>query len=133
MAQRTRRPEPRRVPEPDAEYFDRVSKFKEDLGAIGVRDVIWKHITTGPTAKIDDEAYFTLRYRVAKQFGIHPSSVVIVGSCKLGFALKFKGEGPTRARYEPAGDRNDVDVAVVSKSLFDSLWDTTFELIQRKW
>jgi hypothetical protein len=133
MSPRPRRPESKRVPEPDVAYHERLARFKSDLGRIGVRDVIWKHITTGPSAKIDDEAYFTLRHRVAAQFGIHPSSVIIVGSCKLGFALKFKGEGPARARYEPAGDRNDVDVAVVSRSLFDSLWDTTFELIQRKW
>jgi len=133
MAPRRRRPEPRRVPEPDAAYHERLARFKGDLDKIGVRDVIWKHITTGPTAKINDDAYFELRHRIAQRFALHPSSVIIVGSCKLGFALKPKGEGPGRARYEPAGDRNDVDVAIVSQSLFDSLWDTTFELIQRKW
>jgi hypothetical protein len=133
MVRRNRKPEPRRVPEPDAEYFERLSVFKGDLGKISVRDVIWKHITTGATAKIDEGVYFALRHRVAERFNLHPISVIVVGSCKLGFALKIKGEGPGRARYEPAGDRNDVDVAVVSQALFDSLWDKTFELIQRKW
>ena len=133
MSPRRRRPELRRVPEPDAAYHERLARFKKDLSAIGVKDVIWKHITTGPTAKIDDDAYFELRHRIAQRFALHPSSVVIVGSCKLGFALKIKGDGPNRARYEPAGDRNDVDVAIVSQSLFDSIWDTTFDLLQRKW
>ena len=43
MVKRPRKPESRPVPEPDEDYRVRLARFKEDLGAIGVRDVIWAY------------------------------------------------------------------------------------------
>jgi hypothetical protein len=127
MARRTRVPESH----PDLAHEARVAAFREDLLTVSMRDMIWKHITTGDPVMLEREQYFTLRQRISHRYGIHPSSVVLVGSCRLGFCLKQKGEGPNRSRYRPAGPRSDVDVAVISQDLFDQMWDTTFDLVRR--
>lgn len=115
-----------------------VSAFKSDLimrgdGAAVIRNVIQKHITTGDPVAITQQQYFELRRRVAVEFELHPSAVVLVGSCRLGFALKKKP--PSNRRFEPCGPSSDLDVAVVSAELFDHFWDAVFECVwrQRDW
>ncbi len=107
----------------------RVVSFKRDLQEQRIKDVIRKHITTGDPAVIPGDVYFELRRRVADQFVLHPSEVVLVGSCRLGFSLKPKGKN--RERYNPAGPTSDVDLAIVSPGLFDSYWDRVFDLVRR--
>lgn len=98
-------------------------------------DFIRKYITTGQPVAIDSETYYTIRRRVSQQFGVHPSSVVLVGSCKLGFALKRKGHGEHRIRYASVTPVSDVDVAVVSETLFDQIWEAVFSRVHpnRDW
>ena len=107
----------------------RVVSFKRDLQGQHIKDVIRKHITTGDPAVIPGDVYFELRRRVADQFVLHPSEVVLVGSCRLGFSLKPKGKN--RERYNPARPTSDVDLAIVSSGLFDSYWDRVFDLVRR--
>jgi len=116
---------------PETKSDPRVSMFLDDLERISTRDIIWKYITTGDPVMISREAYFDLRHKILLKFNLHPSSIVLVGSCKLGFSLKEKGHGPMRSRFQLAGDRNDVDVAVISQPLFDHLWDATFDLARK--
>jgi hypothetical protein len=108
-----------------------VQRFRDDLAAVPVSDVIRKHITTGEPVGLSSETYFSLRKRVAEQFAVHPSAVVLVGSCRLGFSLKHKGG----KRYRPMSRSADVDVAVVSDRLFDAYWNQVFEAVQddRHW
>jgi len=96
-------------------------------------DFIRKHIVTGDPVVINRDVYFELRRRIATEFRVHPSSVVLVGSCKLGFTLKQKGphQGAKR-RYTAATSASDVDVAVVSEDLFDELWDAVFRAVYPK-
>lgn len=73
----------------DAQELERrVIAFKLDLGQMETIDVIRKHITTGGPAVFADAAYYDLRNEVAHHFDLHPSSVVIVGSCRVGFSIK---------------------------------------------
>jgi hypothetical protein len=96
-------------------------------------DLIRKHITTGDPRVLSPDVYFELRRRISARFGIHPSSVVLAGSCKLGFSLKPKGphNGPRR-RFVAVSPASDVDVAVVSQKIFDELWDAVFASVYPK-
>ena len=105
-----------------ATHQDRVVTFKSDLNSRGLRDVVRKHITTGDPVVIDRETYYELRREVALEFNIHPNSVVLVGSCRMGFSLK-----PER-RYEPIRAGSDVDVTIISAGLFDFYWDKVFDV-----
>jgi hypothetical protein len=110
----------------------RVAAFQAELAEISgpVTNFIRKHITTGTTVGITDAAYFELRRQIAERYRIHPSAIVVVGSMKLGFSLKAKSKqhGVAGVRFLPFDGDSDVDVAVVSTSLFDSLWDEFFRL-----
>jgi hypothetical protein len=110
----------------------RISKFKADLASPtkDVSEIIRRHITTGDPAILDGDVYFELRRQIAQHFVLHPSSVVLVGSCRLGFSLKLKGKEP-RSRYHHCKSSSDVDIAVVSTPLFDSYWDNVFGVVQK--
>jgi hypothetical protein len=110
-------------------HGSRVVLFKRDLQHQPIKDIIRKHITTGDPAVIPRDVYFDLRRRVADRFDLHPSEVVLVGSCRLGFRLKRKGRNGER--YTPVQLTSDVDVAIVSARLFDSYWDRVFDLVRR--
>lgn len=106
----------------DPEHNARVLSFREDVAKEDIHDVIQKHITTGDPVAIPVSTYFTLRLMIAKKFQLHPSSVILVGSCRTGFSLK-----PDK-RYRPVGPDSDVDIAIVSSDLFDAYWDRVFDL-----
>jgi hypothetical protein len=120
---------PERRASTDRLYLQRVESFKSDLQSNVVLDVIQKHITTGDPAIIAGDIYFELRRRVAQKFALHPSEIVLVGSCRLGFSLKPKGKTPER--YKPARPTSDIDLAIVSPGRFDSYWDRVFYLVRK--
>ena len=107
-----------------AAHEDRVTAFKKDLYVRDLRDIVRKHITTGDPVVIRPDTYYELRRDVASKFNIHPNSVVLVGSCRLGFSLK-----PER-RYQPIQASFDVDVTIISAALFDFYWDRVFDVWQ---
>jgi hypothetical protein len=120
-------PNPRSPPDPT--HLHRVEAFKSDLKATIPINVIQKHITTGDPAIIPGDVYFELRRRVAENFHLHPSEVVLVGSCRLGFTLKRNRK--TNERYRPARPTSDVDLAIVSSGQFDSYWDRVFFMVRK--
>ncbi len=70
-----------------------------------------------------DRAY--IRSDLAGAFGIDTSEIElwIVGSAKLGFSLREKRQdGVTLPRYRPFGPLSDIDVAIVSPTMFRILW-----------
>lgn len=98
----------------------RVREFQSDLRALDLTKVIRKHITTGPSAVLADGTYYELRNQVADYFDLHPSAIVVVGSCRMGFSLK------PQKRYARFGDSSDVDLAIISREKFDFYWDLVF-------
>jgi hypothetical protein len=110
----------------------RVQRFKRDLVTNEITDVIRRHVTTGDPFAISTDVYYELRRRVAKEHSTHPSAVVLVGSCRLGFSLKPKTKlgAKDKVRYQPVGLDSDVDVAVVAPALFDAYWDKVFDLVR---
>jgi hypothetical protein len=109
---------------------ERVAAFKSDLLKMSIHDVIRKHITTGEPAAMAPDLYFELRSRVGSSFNVYPNAVVLVGSGRMGFSLKQKGD-PAK-RYHPFGSKSDYDVAIVSRALFDDYWDAVFDLVRNK-
>src|ERR1700730_200590 len=98
---------------PSSESSERVEEFKADLAALEVREIVRKHITTGMPAAIHAEEYYELRRDVAAHFDLHPNAVVLVGSCRMGFAVVQK------KRWRPALAGSDLDLALVSADRFD--------------
>ncbi len=98
----------------------RVQRFCSDLKTLKPNEVIRKHITTGMPVELTEELYFKLRNTIADEFELHPSAVVIVGSCRTGFSI-----APNK-RYRAARSDSDLDVAIISLERFDQYWDDVF-------
>ena len=91
--------------EPD--HIKRVSDFVHDVN-VDIDQCIRRHITTGDPVGISQITYYELRHAIADWLVIHPSKVVVIGSCRVGFTIK------PRVRYSPFNPSSDIDVAVVS-------------------
>jgi hypothetical protein len=97
-----------------------ILRFKADLKRGPVGDSVQKHITTGMPTELSEDDYFDLRRVVAAEFDLHPSAVVLVGSCRQGFSIAPK------KRWNPAHPGSDLDIAIVSSESFDLYWDSVF-------
>lgn len=98
----------------------RIEEFRNDLVRRPNSVIVQKYITHGKCYALDEAAYFELKSSIASEFALHPSQVLIVGSAKLGFSIvKAK-------RYRPFGDTSDIDVAIISPALFNSMWEDAF-------
>jgi hypothetical protein len=83
--------------------------------------MVQRHITYGNCYALDDTQYFNLKSRVAKEFDLHHSCVLLVGSAKLGFSIV-----PDK-RYRGFCDQSDIDVAIISPDLFDQMWIALYD------
>ncbi len=97
-----------------------LDRFQADLKTLQTHDLVRKHITTGMPTELSEDEYFELRRIVAEEFHLHPSSVVLVGSCRQGFSIAPK------KRWRAAGISSDLDVSIVSPERFDIYWDDVF-------
>jgi hypothetical protein len=95
--------------------------FKADVLGLDPEEVVRRHITYGSVFALTDELHFALKTEVSRQFGVHPSEVVVVGSAKLGFSLK------PRELFRSFWEQSDIDIAIVSPALFDELWEEVFD------
>jgi hypothetical protein len=109
------------------------TKLKESLGAFKIdlrterseEYIVDKWIIDGPCELFDPDSYLILRRSVASKFGIHPNDVLVVGSAKLGFSIS------PEKRFRLFHEKSDIDVAVVSSSLFDEVWTQVLDLKHR--
>ncbi len=99
-----------------AQMEERVRIFKNDLRGMTPVDIIRRHVIHGSCYVLTDGEYYDLRSKVAAQYNLHPNDVYVVGSSKLGFSVAPK------KRYRHFTDTSDIDVVVVSSTLFDSFW-----------
>lgn len=98
----------------------RVDQFKTDLKILDTQQIVRKHITTGEPFAITSDQYYELRYAIANEFQLHPSEVILVGSCRTGFSIAPK------KRYQPVRIHSDLDVALISAPRFDGYWESVF-------
>lgn len=104
---------------------EKITEFREDLRQRDVPELVQRYITYGDCFALSADAYFDLKKNVGRQFGVHPSSVVVVGSAKLGFSI-----APDK-RYRIFGETSDIDVALCSSELFDAIWEDVFDFWTR--
>ena len=98
----------------------RLAEFKSDLSRLSPLEIARKHIVFGDCAVLPNEKYFQLRQVVSSKFRVHPNDVLVVGSGKLGFSI-----APGK-RYKTFGDQSDLDVVIVSRALFDTIWEDLY-------
>ncbi len=99
----------------------RIDEFKGDLDKLSDHTMVQKHISSGDCYILSSEQYFELKQNISENFNTHSSQIVLVGSAKLGFSI-----APSK-KYRPFGDESDLDIAIVSEELFDSLWAEAFQ------
>lgn len=102
------------------EVEKRLNQFKKDLNKLTPIQVVRKHIIFGECCELSQHKYFELRSEVADYFGLHSNEVLVVGSAKLGFSV-----APFN-RYREFCDESDIDVAIISSTLFDQIWQDVF-------
>ncbi|SRR5258707_1535843 len=105
----------------DSLIHARIAKFKNDLPTLDNSTLVRKYITFGDSYLLDEEQHFSLRVMISKQFEIHPSEVLVVGSAKMGFSIA------ENKRYRPFNDRSDIDIAIISEDLFNKIWRLVFD------
>lgn len=103
----------------DGAVDDRVSAFQAEV-ATDQSDmmIVRRSVLHGPAYAIDIDESFVLASSIADYWHVHPNrDVYIVGSAKLGFSIS-----PVK-RWRRFGDESDIDVAVVSETLFEKFWN----------
>jgi hypothetical protein len=94
--------------------------FKADLHLLSSTQLIRKYIYNGSCNVLNDDKHYQLKEEICEHLKIEFNDVVLVGSAKLGFSIK-----PSK-RFAAFGEESDIDVAVVSKSLFERIWEEAF-------
>jgi hypothetical protein len=97
-----------------------IAQFKSDLKQRSESDIVHKHILTGLPVAVPEPGYFEIRRSTAQAFNICPSEVLIVGSCRMGFSIKDD------QLYSAIRPDSDIDIAIVSESLFQEYWEAVF-------
>jgi hypothetical protein len=101
---------------------ERLESFRADLRSdLAIDQIVQRHITYGQCYALDGAAYFELKRDISAAFGVHHSEVLVVGSGKLGFSIV------STKRFREFNDESDIDVAIVSKELFDAIWEDAYE------
>jgi hypothetical protein len=86
------------------------------LGLWPALQIVQRYITVGDPAALSSVEHVELKQRVAANFSVHHTNVLVVGSAKLGFSIA------PHKRWRPFGDTSDIDVAIVSRDLFEKIW-----------
>lgn len=119
---------------------ERLQSFKEELLCNKPEYVLRKNIIFGDSYWLESTLYYELKQEIANNFNLHPSCVFMVGSGKLGFSLsekpivdkETKEIIETKPRFRSFSDESDLDIAIVSPSLFNDYWRQVFAYSQQK-
>ena len=104
---------------------ERIRTFKADLenDAITNEEIVNKYISFGtPYIFQDDEGqYHRLKQHIATKYSINNTEIIMIGSAKLGFSI-----APIKI-WKFFSDDSDIDVAIISESLFNLFWKELFD------
>ena len=87
--------------------------------------MVSRFVTLGDPVVLSFDEHSELKHRIATHFDVHPTNVFVVGSAKLGFSI-----APGK-RWRLFGETSDVDVAIVSQSLYTNIWHEISALLAR--
>ena len=105
---------------------NKILDFKGELAKYSATEIVQKRLIFGECQILDSDQYLMLRITVAKFFNIHPNEVIVVGSAKLGFSIA------PHKKYKVFGDSSDIDVVIVSDSLFSKIWSSIYTAWKNK-
>ena len=102
---------------------ENLERFKRDIALHDNKTLVdrYYYSTHGPI--LDNEQQASIRRSISDQLGVSVRDVILVGSAKLGFTLRSKPGRPALSHF---CDVSDIDVAVISDSLFLDYWQQTF-------
>jgi hypothetical protein len=106
------------------------------ISAMDIEQVFQKHIVDGPSYFFGEllnekNTEYALRHSLAQHLGVSINDVIIVGSAKLGFSVKtekFLKFDERYVRTDKKKNKSDIDVAIISRSLFDQETKLIFEI-----
>ncbi|MBR9753609.1 MAG: hypothetical protein GYB56_02490 [Gammaproteobacteria bacterium] len=93
-----------------------LEEFREDLNKLSSVQVYRKYILGSDCYLFDSQELLDLKEAISNELEVSFEDIIIVGSGKLGFSIK-----PSK-RFESFGDGSDIDIAIVSTSLFEKVW-----------
>jgi hypothetical protein len=103
-----------------------VEEFRKALIGAEAPDLVDRYLLAPEAAHVNVADRDHIASSIAASFGLSVSdlSVIITGSAKLGFSISEKHlkDGTKLPRYRLFSARSDIDVAVISRLLFDQLW-----------
>lgn len=114
-----------------------LTALKADLvSEMEIEQIFQKHIIDGPSyffkERLNDlNQEYVLRHELAQLLALSINDIVIVGSAKLGFSVKnekFLNFDERFSRTNKYKNRSDIDIAIVSRKLFDSQTELIFEI-----
>ncbi|MDS3860554.1 hypothetical protein RIF25_06990 [Thermosynechococcaceae cyanobacterium BACA0444] len=97
-----------------------IEEFQQDLHILNSLQVYRKYVLGGTSYALNHDQHYKLREEVCEKFSVDFSDVILVGSGKLGFSLKRD------RRFGLFNDDSDIDLAVVSRTLFEKVWEDVF-------
>ncbi len=102
----------------DEEINQRICSFKQDVKHLDNEHIISKYFYNDfVPAAISLDKYHELRWEIKEHFHLESIfNVFLVGSGRLGFSIK------PDAQFRKFGDHSDLDIAIVSKELFEIYW-----------
>jgi hypothetical protein len=111
--------------EDESFYELKIEAFRNGLSRWPSIEIVQRFVTLGDPAVLSSEEHAELKQRIAVQFSVHPTSIFVVGSAKLGFSI-----APGK-RWRAFGETSDVDVAIVSDVLYSRIWHEISLLLSR--
>jgi hypothetical protein len=102
-------------------FENELRDFRADLSTLDAPAILNKYIYVERCAVMLDAQQTALRTRIAGKFTVRREDVIVVGSAKLGFSI-----APGK-RFRTFGDSSDIDVAIVSPTLYEQVWHELFD------
>jgi hypothetical protein len=102
-----------------------LDSFKANIENQDIPDseIVGQYLTFGTPYifESNEELYYKLKKSIAEYFSVSHTAVFMVGSSKLGFSIA------PHKYLNPIHDESDIDMAIISEALFDSIWKELFE------
>jgi hypothetical protein len=93
-----------------------VESFRDALTQHSSIEIVQRYVTIGDPFVLSHAQHVELKQQIATHFSIHHTNIIVVGSAKLGFSIA------PRKRWNYFGETSDVDVAIVSRELYEKIW-----------
>lgn len=102
-------------------------EFCNQLLSNDIDELVDNVLLSGNVVHFDNDKQRQVSRAICDKYEVSSADLAlhIVGSAKLGFSIseKKKKDGTLLPRFRPFSPESDVDVAIVSERVFESIWD----------